>query len=398
MSSAFFLCPYKNAPVETPIVGRYVAMDDHTPEVVVAGGDWSEAEIDGNQAIVRVRATDAILNSLSLLYPQLGETEARAAHTSTRRKASIDQDSRQVVFKDDQLAQTKPLEALIQEVPERAPSIELKQLLGLWLGIGFGLGQFAYRIPYWLALTLATTVGEPTAFWRAALKIIFDNHGAFPTTGVLDNFNRADEAPLSAGGTWTTPIFTGVDSLRLVSNACRPVAGGAYSDGYRNNADYGPDVEAFVTITAFSAIDSLIYVFNRLVNIGSGTIDGYYARFDTASGAENGRIFRLDNDAGTQLGATDTSITLAAGDKMGIESIGSTIGFYHNTGGTWTQIFTRSDATYGAAGKIGHAIFDALDATTTDDFGGGTVVAGGSTVSILRGLTKSGLIKGRLIT
>ena len=51
MAIAWFLCPYKrDLRVKDPT--RYCAMDDLTPEIHAIGGDWSEAEIDGNQAIV----------------------------------------------------------------------------------------------------------------------------------------------------------------------------------------------------------------------------------------------------------------------------------------------------------------------------------------------------------
>ena len=55
-----------------------------------------------------------------------------------------------------------------------------------------------------------------------------------------------------------------------------------------------------------------------------------------------------------------------AGDQIGVSALGSTLAYYRNG----TQQFTRTDATYGAAGKIGLL----MENTTGrwDNFGGGT--------------------------
>src|SRR5438309_11332522 len=42
--------------------------------------------------------------------------------------------------------------------------------------------------------------------------------GAFPSTPILDNFNRADEDPLSGGGNWANLDPTSGDHFELLSN------------------------------------------------------------------------------------------------------------------------------------------------------------------------------------
>lgn len=61
MALAWFICPYKrhNPGVVPP--ERYCAMDDFTSAIFADGGNWSETEILGDHAIVKVRASSATL-------------------------------------------------------------------------------------------------------------------------------------------------------------------------------------------------------------------------------------------------------------------------------------------------------------------------------------------------
>ena len=62
MALAWFICGYK---VEAGLGGlmnsRYCAMNDFTPQINVDGGTWSESEILGGYAVVKVRANAATL-------------------------------------------------------------------------------------------------------------------------------------------------------------------------------------------------------------------------------------------------------------------------------------------------------------------------------------------------
>lgn len=50
---------------------RYCAMDDYTEEIVESGGWWSETEVLGDRAIVKVRARRAVLNALDVVFKRL---------------------------------------------------------------------------------------------------------------------------------------------------------------------------------------------------------------------------------------------------------------------------------------------------------------------------------------
>jgi hypothetical protein len=204
---------------------------------------------------------------------------------------------------------------------------------------------------------------------------------AFPTTGVIDSFNRANEDPLSDGGKWSIgpDDFGGTNNFRVASNvAAQGTAAG--SNGYRNDQDYGPDCEVYCTIDLVPSTAIVLYA--RCVNIGAGTTDGYACYFNF-SGTDDALICRVDNDGLVGLGSAITApASYANGDKLGLECIGSTIAAYVFQSGSWTQLGTRSDGAYTAAGKIGVKISDAGANGRMDDFGGGTVVGGAPSPSL----------------
>lgn len=189
---------------------------------------------------------------------------------------------------------------------------------------------------------------------------------AFPTTGILDSFDRANEGPPPSAN-WTTGVRGTTSGLQVVSNACvQTVADFNTADAWWNVGTFGPDSEVYVTYTTVqSGPDARLYL--RLQQPGSSsTVDGYLCLATDTSLS----TYRLDNGAFTQLGATET-ITLASGDSLGIEGVGSTITPYQKTGGVWSAITTRTDATYGA-GYIGMALSGT--GWVVDGFGGGAVV------------------------
>lgn len=191
---------------------------------------------------------------------------------------------------------------------------------------------------------------------------------AFPSTGVLDTFDRANSTT-SLGANWTADAYgEGQGSLGVISNTAYSSDATTRSN-FWNVADYGPDVEAHCTLSTASS--DYIGLGIRLQDTGGagGDVDGYAVEFQTTSI----RVYRLDNTGFTQLGATITiSPALANGDGVGAEMSGTTITVYKRVGGTWTSEGTRTDSTYSAAGKI--ALQIDLNTTRVDDYGGGTIV------------------------
>ena len=189
---------------------------------------------------------------------------------------------------------------------------------------------------------------------------------AFPTTGVLDNFNRSNEGP-PPSASWSTP--TGANGLEVVSNVCPADTSPGW--GIWNPGTFGAASEAHCKANVAIADGKYLNLLVRGADTGAlNTTDGYYAKAHESFGGKF-YIYRLDNGASTQLGAT-VEQTVSAGDYIGIEAIGTAIkGYYKASGGSWAEIASRTSDTYSAAGYIGLAVYFG----SADDFGGGTVVA-----------------------
>jgi hypothetical protein len=191
---------------------------------------------------------------------------------------------------------------------------------------------------------------------------------AFPTTGVLDDFNRADGV---VGSAWTkNPMNSGADDLEIVSNRVRP-ATPTDSEVYWNANTFGPDSEVYWTVVTQPAGTENAGSFGRMrlvdPSASSSTVDGYSVEF--YDGASN-FIFRVDNAVQTQLGATIVN-AFSSGVQVGGSVVGSTISVFENG----VAIDTRTDSAYTAAGYISLGGYDSATRTLRlDDFGGGTFV------------------------
>ena len=187
---------------------------------------------------------------------------------------------------------------------------------------------------------------------------------AFPTTGLLDAFTRANENPL-ANGTWnaTNPFGSGT-LCKLLSNVA--TGAGSFGNSYWDAATFGADTEVYFTYFTRSSQSGCHL---RLQSPGTAGVDGYEALLE--SGNTAAAIWRIDNGAETKLGANITT-SYADGDSLGFEAIGSTLTLYKKTAGSWSATDNRSDATYGSAGNIGIAQNDTTG--ELDDYSGGTVV------------------------
>lgn len=200
---------------------------------------------------------------------------------------------------------------------------------------------------------------------------------AFPTTGILDNFNRANAGTL--GANWS--VYWSNINWEINSNAARGAAV-AWFGNYYNVATYGADAEVFITITQRPGADLELDV--RIGGTPGSSPNSYACVFnDGAAGTH--RIYRVSSGSGTVLGAS-FSQTLAVGDSIGLEVIGSTIkAYYKPSGGSWTELASRTDTTHSGAGYLAvSGLPDGLgtSAIIWDDFGGGTVVAGSGPVTV----------------
>lgn len=194
---------------------------------------------------------------------------------------------------------------------------------------------------------------------------------AFPTPSVLDNFNRSNEDPLSDGGKWSGPIFTGDDDMKLVSSVALQSGTASFGDGYRNDQNYGPIVDCYATVGTKPGTDGGLVLYYRITGEGGGSADGYGVDMYVQSGTDVLGLIRFDNDVSTVVG-TIATVEFAAGDSFGVRCGGSFhLGYRKPSGGSWTYLGQLTDSTYSAAGKVGIGTEGTLTGTI-DDFGAGT--------------------------
>lgn len=190
----------------------------------------------------------------------------------------------------------------------------------------------------------------------------------FPTTSLLDDFNRAD-GPL--GPAWTDDYAGngGGRGLRVVGNqAAGNLA--AENTGWYSAQVFPSDQEAWTTVSVAQSTGEYLGVALRLTSPGV-SVSGYEFDYAKLAGTDSIEIYRVDSGVYTQLG-TSVAQEIAAGDQIGAQTIGSTLTFWHRpAGGAWTQLVERTDTTYSGSGYLG--LFLGGNVVRVDDFGGGEI-------------------------
>jgi hypothetical protein len=200
---------------------------------------------------------------------------------------------------------------------------------------------------------------------------------AFPETGVLDSFNRADEDPLG-NGNWSYPLYTDAASaLRIVGQV---LSGRLAADcsSYWSAATFGPNCEVYATLGAIYNLVP-INLLARVTNPNSGSLEGF-----ALVAIPNTGIRVEDASDGSLIGSV-ISQTISSGDSYGMSIVGNTLTVYYKVGaGAWASIATRDVTGYAAtgAGYLGAYIGpQAGGSLTLDNFGGGTLSSGSASPS-----------------
>jgi hypothetical protein len=204
----------------------------------------------------------------------------------------------------------------------------------------------------------------------------------YPSTGILDDFNRANAGPpLSAS--WTA-LYGG---WKVVSQqAVVDHMDDTYASEYYNVATYA-NPEAYITIVNKPTTNS--YIFIELYN--AAFTQEYYLSVQTLSGTDAITLQYWDGDAGAQLGAT-VNQEITNGDSVGISVIsGTVIAWYKSGAGAWTNV--REVADTHVTGPYYITITSVDDGEIFDNFGGGTYVTPGLT-PLTESIIRGGLVKG----
>jgi hypothetical protein len=195
---------------------------------------------------------------------------------------------------------------------------------------------------------------------------------AFPTTSVIETFTGANGTS-PPNSNWTNIYNT----VAIQSNRAAPVTLDDIGIAGWDTATFGADSEVYMTIPSVPAgNDGSCFLFLRGTTLSITTVDGYIAGVDRTTATDTLTLEELLNGGTTALSSTTQNVS--AGDKIGLEAIGTALKMYYcPSGGSWTQKISTSDGTYTSAGYIGLGIYNSGAGVymSGDDFGGGTVVA-----------------------
>jgi hypothetical protein len=186
----------------------------------------------------------------------------------------------------------------------------------------------------------------------------------FPTTPILDNFNRADGAP---GANWTV---LGTGGFVISSNALTPVDQTQFQL-MRWTATFGADQEAYFRIAGLPTVGTAFEIIVR----GQDISNRYVAFASSVTGANNDAI-TLNKEVGgvnTSLCAPGFNLgfDIAVGDSFGIRATGAFLeAWYQRAGQQWARIGYCNDTSFQSGGfiGIGHG-----DVGIIDDWGGGNI-------------------------
>lgn len=167
-------------------------------------------------------------------------------------------------------------------------------------------------------VTVAATVAESLAFSVRP--------PAFPTTGILDNFNRANTGPPPSAN-WTQGFGGLAGQFKVVSNqlVVNSIASGSAGD-YWNPSTF-KDSEEYLTVVTKPADGNYVLLLIRVVDPSVAAWSGYFLNAVAAVGTDTIQLYRETNGSATQIAVYNQEFS--NGDSIGISAIGSTITAYY---------------------------------------------------------------------
>jgi len=208
-----------------------------------------------------------------------------------------------------------------------------------------------------------------------------------PTTPILDDFNRADENPLSGGGNWAQvgapcAVLGGGGPLALVSNEATRI-GFIGCHSYWTTS-FNADQESYARISAFVPTgETELSLYARMTDPGvANGSDGYAFHLQ----ATTWRLTEFTNGVCTTLVSGPwplsggllplihvdaAALNFTVGIYLWLRCEGTTIAGYTTDLLGSVQVFSVTDSAHNNAGNIGIRV--RADAMAWDDFGGGNL-------------------------
>jgi len=188
----------------------------------------------------------------------------------------------------------------------------------------------------------------------------------FPSTSVLDNFNRADG---SVGSNWS-----GATSSYSISTNQLLVGSVTYgSEIYWNPASYGADQEAYFTfaqVNSAATAQGLVLKAQSNTGWGNGLLSVYYV---PSSGVV--QVWTYTPSQNWAQRGSSISATFANGDQLGARAKANGDVEIYKNGSLLGTVNVTAWPLYNSGGYIGMGFVSASGARV-DDFGGGTISSG----------------------
>lgn len=191
--------------------------------------------------------------------------------------------------------------------------------------------------------------------------------GGFPSNStLLDSFNRANETPV--GQPFDGGIAVAAASLNVVANQLQTISSGSA----RLDGPFGPNVDVQASVIAQPDLTGSMRLYARMTDGGTALVDGVFVQVVIGSPNDTWTLQTIVNGAApVQLGVSAASPSGAA--AIGLRCNGTTFEGWKFSGGLWTQVLSRTDATITLAGSVGVLLASAAgEAVIIDDLRGGT--------------------------
>jgi len=183
----------------------------------------------------------------------------------------------------------------------------------------------------------------------------------FPTTSVLDNFNRANGA---IGSNW---IGQNDSSFTVSSNQLAINSSGLDSFVAWSLASFGADQEAYVTLSQLSASGTEQGLLLKTAADASAALKVVYA-----ASANVVRVFTYTSATGWVQRGSDISVTMNNGDQLGARAKANGHVEVYRNGSLLGTVSVTAWAPYSGGGYIG-LWYSNVSGAIVDDFGGGNV-------------------------
>jgi hypothetical protein len=181
----------------------------------------------------------------------------------------------------------------------------------------------------------------------------------------LDSFNRANESPLASAAGWSNGTGGSSETGLYISSNVVGCSKSTTCTAWRTTPTYGPDSEAWVTVTTTPGNGNVVRVKLRLQSPGSGGVDGYMLMYTQQSGTDTVALYRITNGSLTALASAGREI--AAGTRLFVRARGNALEAWVQEGSAWTRVVQTTDSTYPNAGYTGIGIRGKTG--RIDDFG-----------------------------